>query len=82
MEESLFYLMYLMIKDSSRPVFLSGKMNMNVREIFFKTAGKMKVKNKERRRAYHLAEKSGWGVESIIVSDLPVYCRIATSVTV
>ena len=42
----------------------------------------MKVKNKERRGAYHLAEKSGWGVESIIVSDLPVYCRIATSVTV
>ena len=32
--------------------------------------------------AYHLSEKSGWGVESIMVSDLPVYCRNATSVTV
>ena len=42
----------------------------------------MKVKNKERRGAYHLAETSGWGVESIIVSDLPVYRRIAISVTV
>ena len=32
--------------------------------------------------AYHLTEKSGWGVESIMVSDLPVYGRIATFVTV
>ena len=32
--------------------------------------------------AYHLTEKSGWGVESIMVSDLPVYRRVATSVTV
>jgi len=32
--------------------------------------------------AYHLTEKSGWGVESIMVSDLPVYHRNATSVTV
>ena len=30
--------------------------------------------------AYHLTEKPGWGVESIMVSDLPVYRRIATSV--
>ena len=52
------------------------------RNFFFLTAGKMEVKNKERRRACHLAEKSGWGVESIIVSDLPVYRRIAISVTV
>ena len=34
------------------------------------------------RGAYHLTEKSGWGIESIMVSDLPVYRRIATSVTV
>ena len=34
------------------------------------------------RGAYHLTEKSGWGVESIMVSDLPVYRRNATSVTV
>ena len=32
--------------------------------------------------AYHLTEKSGWGVESLMVSDLPVYRRNATSVTV
>ena len=32
--------------------------------------------------AYHLAEKSGWGVKSIMVSDLPIYRRNATSVTV
>ena len=32
--------------------------------------------------AYHLTEKSGWGVESIMVSDLPVYRRNATFVTV
>ena len=32
--------------------------------------------------AYHLTEKSGWVVESIMVSDLPVYGRIATFVTV
>ena len=32
--------------------------------------------------AYHLTEKSGCGVESMMVSDLPVYRRIATSVTV
>ena len=32
--------------------------------------------------AYHLTEKSGWGIESIMVSDLPVYRRIAISVTV
>ena len=32
--------------------------------------------------AYHLIEKSGWGVESIMVSHLPVYRRNATSVTV
>ena len=31
--------------------------------------------------AYHLTEKSGWGLESIMVSDLPVYRRNATSVT-
>ena len=31
---------------------------------------------------YHLTKKSGWGVESIMVSDLPVYRRIATSVTI
>ena len=30
---------------------------------------------------YHLTEKSSWGVESITVSDLPVYCRNATSIT-
>ena len=29
--------------------------------------------------AYYLKEKSGWGVESITVSDLPVYRRIAIS---
>ena len=34
------------------------------------------------RGAYHLTEKSGWGVESIMVSDLPVYRGNATSVTV
>ena len=34
------------------------------------------------RDAYHLTEKTGWGVESIMVSDLPVYRRNATSVTV
>ena len=34
------------------------------------------------RGAYHLTEKSGWGVESIMVSDLQVYRRNATSVTV
>ena len=38
--------------------------------------------NLQSRGAYHLTEKSGWGVESIMVSDLPVYRRIATSVTV
>ena len=32
--------------------------------------------------AYHLTEKSGWRVESIMVSDLPVYRRNATSVPV
>ena len=32
--------------------------------------------------AYHLTEESGWGVESIMVSDLPVYRRVATSVMV
>ena len=31
--------------------------------------------------AYILTEESGWGVESIMVSDWPVYCRIAISVT-
>ena len=34
------------------------------------------------RGAYHLTEKSGWGGESIMVSNLPVYRRNATSVTV
>ena len=32
------------------------------------------------RGAYHLTEKSSWGVESIMVSDLPVYRRNATSI--
>ena len=32
--------------------------------------------------AYHLTEKFGWGVESIMVSDLPVYRRNAKSVRV
>ena len=32
--------------------------------------------------AYHLTEKSGWGSKSIMVSNLPVYRRNATSVTV
>ena len=36
----------------------------------------------ETKGAYHLTEKSGWGVESIMVSDLPVYRRNFTSVTV
>ena len=31
--------------------------------------------------AYNLTEKSGWSVESIMVSDLPVYHRNTTSVT-
>ena len=34
------------------------------------------------RGAYHLTEKSGWSVKSIMVSDLPIYRRNATSVTV
>ena len=35
------------------------------------------------RDAHHLTEKTVWGVESIMVSDLPVYRRTsATSVTV
>ena len=34
------------------------------------------------RDAYHFTEKSGWGIESIIVSDLPVYRRNTTSVMV
>ena len=29
--------------------------------------------------AYHLTTKSSWGVENILVSDLPAYRRIATS---
>ena len=40
---------------------------------------------KKRRKTwgdYHLTEKSGWGVESIMVSDLSVYRRNTTSVTV
>ena len=32
--------------------------------------------------AYHLTEKCVWGVESIMVSDLPVYSWNATSVSV
>ena len=32
--------------------------------------------------AYHVTEEFGWGVESIMVSDWPVYCRIAISVTI
>ena len=40
----------------------------------------MKVKNKETRGAYYLTEKSGWGIQSIMISDLPVYRRIATSI--
>ena len=38
--------------------------------------------NRNTRCAYHLTEKSDWGAKSITVSNLPVYCRIATSVTV
>ena len=38
--------------------------------------------HEESRVAYHLTEKSVRGVESIMVSDIPVYRRIATSVTV
>ena len=34
------------------------------------------------RGDYHLKEKSGWVVESVIVSDLPIYRTIATSVAV
>ena len=34
------------------------------------------------RGAYHLTEKSGWSVKSIMVRDLPIYRRNATSVTV
>ena len=34
------------------------------------------------RGAYHLTEKSGWGVESIMVSDFPVCRRNATSVRI
>jgi len=37
---------------------------------------------KEFMGAYHLTEKSGWGVKSIMVSNLPVYRRNATSITV
>jgi len=47
--------------------------------------GDHKAEQKQRpetQRTYHLTEKSGWGVESIMVSDLPVYRRNATSVTV
>ena len=38
--------------------------------------------HEESRVAYHLTEKSVRGVESIMVWDIPVYRRIATSVTV
>ena len=31
---------------------------------------------------FFITEKSRWGVKSIMVSDLPVYHRIATSITV
>ena len=31
---------------------------------------------KHPKGAYHLTEKSGWGVESIMVSDLPVYVEM------
>ena len=34
------------------------------------------------RGDYHLKEKSGWVVESMMVSDLPIYRTIATSVAV
>ena len=39
-------------------------------------------KNHDTMGAYHLTEKSGWGIKGIMVSDLPVYRRNATSVTV
>ena len=32
--------------------------------------------------AYNLTEKSSWGVRSMMVHNLPAYCRIATSVTI
>ena len=38
-----------------------------VRSIMFETKG-----------AYHLTEKSGWGVKSIMVIDLPIYRRNAS----
>ena len=48
----------------------------------WKWTGRLGSQLAKTRGAYHLTEKSGWGVESIMVSDLPVYRRIATSVTV
>ena len=41
-----------------------------------------KTSDMETRGAYHLTEKSGWGVERKMVSNLPVYRIITTSVTV
>ena len=42
----------------------------------------LNMDNRNTRCAHHLTEKCDWGAKSITVSDLPVYCRIATSVTV
>ena len=47
-----------------------------------KFPGQAEILKRWSRGAYHLTEKAGWGVESIVVSDLPVYRRNATSVTV
>ena len=45
-------------------------------------ASKRRHETKKTWGAYHLTEKSGWGVESLMVSDLQVYRKITTSVTV
>ena len=44
--------------------------------------GGLKFSLIEIKGAYHLTEKSGWSVKSIMVRDLPIYRRNATSVTV
>ena len=78
------------IKDKSlctsgRAVFKNGRMEKPESGIRNRNRNlnwdRVKLGSTETRGAYHFTEKSGWGVESKMVSDLAVYRGNTTSVT-
>ena len=63
-------------KYEKNPTALKIAKSVERFRVTFRANGKRQTANVRFKGAYHLTEKSGWGVESIMVSDLPVYVEM------